>query len=206
MVTRPSRVLWSQRPPGCPLWPTGTHAVRPTRLTLWSLLSRRLLCRLKLRRGTRGSSGAKGALHASRYLVYPDPPAAKREGPCPALFNLATDSKLRGCDRVSVRLSDVSHGTAIAKRAIALQWKTRRPVQFELTDLTRASIAEGARQTQLTPCSHLLPGGLSVPATCRPVSTCGSSRMGYRYWAGPPRIRNAKHATDQGIADLPMYQ
>ena len=75
-----------------------------------------------------------------------------------ALFNLAIDSKLRGCDLVSLRLRDVSHGTAIAKRAIVLQRKTGRPVQFELTDLTRASITEWVRQAQLTSGSHLFPG------------------------------------------------
>ena len=63
-----------------------------------------------------------------------------------ALFNLAIDSKLRGCDLVSLRLRDVSHGGVIAKRAIVLQRKTDRPVQFELTDLTRTSVAEWARQ------------------------------------------------------------
>lgn len=75
-----------------------------------------------------------------------------------ALFNLAIDSKLRGCDLVSLRLRDVSHGSAIAKRAIVLQRKTGRPVQFEITDPTRASITEWARQAQLTSGSHLFPG------------------------------------------------
>jgi len=75
-----------------------------------------------------------------------------------ALFNLAIDSKLRGCDLVSLRLRDVSHGTIIAKRAIVLQRKTGRPVQFELTDLTRVSVAEWACQAQLTSGSYLFPG------------------------------------------------
>lgn len=75
-----------------------------------------------------------------------------------ALFNLAIDSKLRGCDLVSLRLRDVSHGTAIAKRAIVLQRKTGRPVHFELTEPTRASVVEWALQAQLTSGSHLFPG------------------------------------------------
>jgi len=75
-----------------------------------------------------------------------------------ALFNLAIDSKLRGCDLVSLRLRDVSHGTAIAKRAIVLQRNTGRPVHFELTEPTRASVAEWALQAQLTSGSHLFPG------------------------------------------------
>lgn len=75
-----------------------------------------------------------------------------------ALFNLAIDSKLRGCDLVSLRLRDISHGAAIARRAIVMQQKTGRPVQFKLTALTRASVAEWVRQAQLATGSHLFPG------------------------------------------------
>lgn len=75
-----------------------------------------------------------------------------------ALFNLAIDSKLRGCDLLSLRLRDVSHGTAIAKRAIILQQKTGRPVQFELTDLTREAVADWARHGHLGAGSYLFPG------------------------------------------------
>ena len=75
-----------------------------------------------------------------------------------ALFNLAIDSKLRGCDLVSLRLRDVSHGAGIANRAIVLQRKTDRPVQFELTELTRASISAWVRQAQIAPGGYLFPG------------------------------------------------
>lgn len=75
-----------------------------------------------------------------------------------ALFNLAIDSKLRGCDLVSLRLRDVSHGNVIAKRAIVLQRKTGRPVQFELTDLTRAAVADWARGCHLNVGAYLFPG------------------------------------------------
>jgi site-specific recombinase XerC len=54
-----------------------------------------------------------------------------------ALFNLAIDSKLRGCDLVALRVRDVAHG----RSAIVLQHKTQQPVQFELTDQTRESVA-----------------------------------------------------------------
>src|SRR5215212_910758 len=50
-----------------------------------------------------------------------------------ALFNLAIDSKLRGCDLVSLRVRDIAQGNNILSRAIILQQKTRRPVQFEIT-------------------------------------------------------------------------
>jgi len=55
-----------------------------------------------------------------------------------ALFNLAIDSKLRGCDLVSLRVCDISQGRSIYPRAIVMQRKTHRPVQFEITELTRS--------------------------------------------------------------------
>jgi hypothetical protein len=53
-----------------------------------------------------------------------------------ALFNLGIDSKLRACDLVKLRVRDVSQGDRVASRAIVLQQKTRRPVQFEITTAT----------------------------------------------------------------------
>src|SRR5213082_3174173 len=59
-----------------------------------------------------------------------------------ALFNLAIDSKLRGCDVVAVRVEDVApNGYALA-RATVRQKKTGRPVRFELTEQTRQAIDE----------------------------------------------------------------
>jgi len=58
-----------------------------------------------------------------------------------ALFNLAIDSKLRGCDLVSLKVSNISHGSSILKRAMIMQQKTKQPVQFELTDQTRTAVA-----------------------------------------------------------------
>lgn len=57
-----------------------------------------------------------------------------------ALFNLAIDSKLRGCDLVAIRIADVWTGQAISSRAIVTQKKTGRPVQFEITEPTRDAI------------------------------------------------------------------
>lgn len=59
-----------------------------------------------------------------------------------ALFNLALDSKLRSCDLVKLKVSDVAHGSHIAKRTTVMQMKTRRPVQFEITKQTRHSLSE----------------------------------------------------------------
>jgi integrase len=54
-----------------------------------------------------------------------------------ALFNLAIDSKLRGCDVVALKVEDVAPNGYAIDRAIVRQKKTRRPVKFELTDQTR---------------------------------------------------------------------
>ena len=58
-----------------------------------------------------------------------------------ALFNLAIDSKLRSCDLVKIRVKDIANGTTISSRAIVMQQKTKRPVQFEITEQTRDSIS-----------------------------------------------------------------
>jgi integrase len=59
-----------------------------------------------------------------------------------ALFNLAIDSKLRGCDVVSLKVEDVApHGYAV-DRATVRQNKTGRPVRFEITEQTRQAIDE----------------------------------------------------------------
>ena len=62
-----------------------------------------------------------------------------------ALFDLAIDSKLRGCDVVSLRLGDILVGGAVRFRAIVIQRKTGRPVQFEITEQTRRSLSEWLR-------------------------------------------------------------
>ena len=57
------------------------------------------------------------------------------------MFNLAIDSKLRGCDLVSLRGRDVTHADQVLFRAMVVQRKTQRPVQFELTEPTRSAVA-----------------------------------------------------------------
>jgi integrase len=57
-----------------------------------------------------------------------------------ALFNLAIDSKLRGCDVVTLKVEDVAPNGYAVVRATVRQKKTRRPVRFELTDHTREAV------------------------------------------------------------------
>jgi hypothetical protein len=49
-----------------------------------------------------------------------------------ALFDLAIDNKLRGCDTVKMKIGDIAAGGVIRNRATVIQQKTKRPVQFEL--------------------------------------------------------------------------
>lgn len=74
-----------------------------------------------------------------------------------ALFNLAIDSKLRGCDLVKLKVSNISHGDRVSSRAIVMQQKTARPVQFEITEQTRNSIARWINHSNLGSDSYLFP-------------------------------------------------
>ncbi|MES9860365.1 MAG: hypothetical protein ABW157_12590 [Candidatus Thiodiazotropha sp. LLP2] len=67
-----------------------------------------------------------------------------------ALFNLAIDSKLRSCDLVKLRVSDIAHGNHILKRAVVMQQKTQSPVQFEITQKTRTALTHWIEQANLS--------------------------------------------------------
>ena len=57
-----------------------------------------------------------------------------------ALFNLAIDSKLRGCDLVALKRSDVAHSNRVLSRATVMQKKNHSPVTFEITEKTRTAL------------------------------------------------------------------
>ena len=75
-----------------------------------------------------------------------------------ALFNLAIDSKLRGCDVVAVRVEDVAPNGYTMDRATVRQKKTGRPVKFELTDQTRQAIDEYLKAARKKPGDFLFTG------------------------------------------------
>ena len=62
-----------------------------------------------------------------------------------ALFDLAIDSKLRGCDVVAIRVDDVAPNGYPVDRATVRQKKTGRPVRFEITEQTRQALSEYLR-------------------------------------------------------------
>jgi integrase len=61
-------------------------------------------------------------------------------GTGPRLVNLAIDSKLRASDLVRLEVEDVCSGPIVRDRAVIIQFKTGRPVQFEITEVMRQSI------------------------------------------------------------------
>lgn len=66
-----------------------------------------------------------------------------------AMFNLAIDSELRGCDLVKLRVSDVTHGDRVSKRATVIQQKTGKPVTFEIAAEARKSLTLWIEEAQL---------------------------------------------------------
>lgn len=74
-----------------------------------------------------------------------------------ALFDLANDSKLRGCDLVKNKIGDVVAGSEIRNRATVIQQKTNRPVQFEITADVRATLLEWLARRLGAPGDFLFP-------------------------------------------------
>lgn len=75
-----------------------------------------------------------------------------------ALFNLAIDSKLRGCDLVCLKVADVFAAGQVKERASIIQSKTQKPVRFEITDGTRKSLLSWMDEPLMTGSEHLWPG------------------------------------------------
>ena len=95
-----------------------------------------------------------------------------------AMFNLAIDSKLRGCDLVNLRVRDVALGNRILARALVIQGKTQRSVQFELTEPTRTAVGVWLEKAQLRGDQYLFPS--RVRSSPR-VSTRQYARIVHRW-------------------------
>lgn len=74
-----------------------------------------------------------------------------------AMFDLGLDSKLRACDLVKLRVRDIRHGDRISPRAMVMQQKTGRPVQFEITQPTREAVGEWIKEAVLNSDDYLFP-------------------------------------------------
>lgn len=74
-----------------------------------------------------------------------------------ALFNVAIDSKLRGCDLVKLTVTDLAKGDRVRERVSVIQSKTKRPVQFELSKNTRETILNWVRSPAMLACLFMFP-------------------------------------------------
>jgi integrase len=74
-----------------------------------------------------------------------------------ALFNMAVDSKLRGCDLVALRVRDVFAAGRVKERASMIQSKTGKPVRFEITETTRQSLDRWIRDPEMIGLEFLWP-------------------------------------------------
>ncbi len=103
-----------------------------------------------------------------------------------ALFNLAIDSKLRGCDLIRLKVTDVAQGGGVMSRATVIQRKTDQPVQFEITEQTRETLDEWISEAQLGSVDFLFPSRRSR-----------SPHISTRLYSRPPRRRS--HGDSGGI-------
>jgi integrase len=124
-----------------------------------------------------------------------------------ALFDLGIDSKLRACDLVKRRVRDGCHGDRVATRAIVLQQKTQRPVQFEITPPTRDALEAWIKHVQLKSENFLFPSRIHA-----------SPHLGTRQYArivdswvneiglDSAAYGDALDAAHKGVVDLPANQ
>lgn len=75
-----------------------------------------------------------------------------------ALFDLAIDSKLRGCDLVKLKVADVYASGQVKERASIIQSKTHHPVRFEITEGTRKALSQWMEQPLMVGSEYLWPG------------------------------------------------
>jgi len=108
-----------------------------------------------------------------------------------ALFNLAIDSKLRGCDLVSLRLGDIAPRGYAVDRATIRQHKTGRPVRFELTEQTREAVDDYLRSVPTEAGGYLFPSRVHDGAH---LSTRQYARL-LRDWLGDIGLDPAIYGT-----------
>ena len=124
-----------------------------------------------------------------------------------ALFNLAIDSKLRGCDVVAVRVDDVAPSGYSMDRATIRQKKTGRPVRFEVTDQTRQAIDEYLRLTGRKTGQFLRrPHRRRHSRADHSAVRTPRARVGGKHRARPGQDRHAFPTPHESCADLPAHR
>jgi integrase len=116
-----------------------------------------------------------------------------------AMFNLAIDSKLRGCDVVALRVEDVAAGGYTVDRATVRQKKTGRPVRFELSEQTRQAVDDYLKFANKRPGEFLFTGRRGANST---MTTRQYARLVSGTWA----VRDAFTSTHKSSPYLSTYR
>jgi len=123
-----------------------------------------------------------------------------------AMFNLAIDSKLRGCDVLGLKVDDMApHGYTV-DRATVRQSKTGRPVKFELTEQTRQAVDDYLRDANRKPGQFLFTSSRGDRPVPGDALICSASlRMDRQHRAGCQAVRHPFVAANEGDVDLSAY-
>ena len=108
-----------------------------------------------------------------------------------AIFNLAIDSKLRGCDLVKLRLEDICSGINVRRRATIVQKKTGRPVQFEISEQSKNSVEAWLPMLRTIGSRYLFPSRLHASPH---ISTRQYGRLVHR-WVQSIGLDSASYGT-----------
>jgi integrase len=120
-------------------------------------------------------------------------------GPFAFGFSCRADGKLRGCDLVRLQVDDVWAGGRVRDRGTVIQKKTGRPVQFEITEQTRASIHDRLSKVELLNGRYLFPSPtVSLYSAIRSHRSCLGRECGARQFG----LRHTFNAPDEGPVDL----
>ena len=124
-----------------------------------------------------------------------------------AMFNLAIDSKLRGCDVVALKVEDIApHGYAV-ERATVRQKKTGVPVRFEVTEQTRQAVDDYIRAADRKPGDF--PVRCAATARAQPINSaiCAArQRMDWRHRSRCVHVRHPLTSPHQSHADLSPHR
>ena len=123
-----------------------------------------------------------------------------------AMFNLAIDSKLRGCDVVAMRVEDIAASGYTADRATVRQKKTGRPVSFELSEQTRQALDDYLTADNKQPGEFLFTGrrGPQTGMTARQYARLVSGWIG-SIGLDPRMFGTHSFATHQNDPNLPAH-
>ncbi len=114
-----------------------------------------------------------------------------RRGRDLAFFNLAIDSKLRGCDLVHLKVSDIAQMGQARARSMIIQKKTKTPVRFEITPPTREAVNAWIRQAGLADGDWLFPSRIR---SCPHITTRQYQRL-VKEWVASVGLDPARYGS-----------